>query len=286
MSAPKSVIPAVGQLALFQIRENRVGSFIAKLYHYRGVIWAMAVRDLAARYAGSFGGIMWAILHPLALIATYWFVFSYGFKVTGPAGMPFVVYFTTGLVPWLFFSEVLGASIRAVASNAPLIKKTVFPAEILPIVHLVSGSFTHLVLITILCFLTWYYGFGPSFTVVQVIYYYGALSCFVLGLSWLLSSLQVFHRDIGEGMNVIFNLWFWATPIVWSTQMLPKRVMRLLEYNPIFYLVEGYRSSFTKHEVFLTDWRSAARFWLVTGPVLLFGAYVFKRLKPNFPDVL
>jgi ABC-type polysaccharide/polyol phosphate export permease len=282
----EGLIVPPGLFSVAQIWRNRVLSFLHKLYHYRNVIWAMAVRDLAARYVGSLGGVIWAVVHPLALVIIYWFVFSLGFKAKGPAGMPFVLYFVSGLVPWLLFSEVLGSSIHAVESNASLLKKTVFPAEMLPIIHLISASFAHLVLIAVLCVLVWNYGYGPGLTVIQVLYYYIALSCFALGLSWFFSSLQVFHRDVGQGMNVVLNLWFWLSPIVWSPQMIPGRIMRILEYNPIYYLVEGYRVSFTKHEFFWSDWHSALRFWIVTGPVLLIGAYVFRRLKPNFADVL
>jgi ABC-type polysaccharide/polyol phosphate export permease len=271
----------------FHIRGRRVIAFLSKLYNYRGVIWAMAVRDLAARYVGSFGGILWSVVHPLATVIIYWFVFSVGFRARGPAGMPFVLYFVSGLVPWLLFSEVLNSSINAVTANAQLVKKTVFPSEILPLVHLTSASFTHLVLLAVLCFLAWHYGYGPTLSTIYVVYYYTALGCFLLGLSWLLGALQVFHRDLGQGMTVVLNLWFWLTPIVWSTEIIPAQFMNAIQYNPIFYVVEGYRSSLTAGSPLLwLDWRKALRFWAVTGPVFLIGAYVFRRLKPDFADVL
>src|SRR5258706_2264679 len=184
---------------------HRLGAFIFKLYRYKGVIWAMAKRDVAARYVGTIGGVLWAVLQPALTVVIYWFVFSVGFKAQGPAGMPFVLYFVSGLVPWLFFSEVLISSMNAVTANASLIKKTTFPAEVLPLVHFVSSSFTHVVLVVILCVLAWFYGYGPKLTVVQVIYYYGALGCFLLGLSWLVGSLQVVHPDLGQAMIAVFK---------------------------------------------------------------------------------
>jgi len=260
-------------------------AFIFKLYRYRAVVWAMAKHDLTARYAGTVGGVLWAILHPAFTVIIYWFVFSVGFKAQGPAGMPFVLYFVSGLVPWLFFTEVLMSSINAVTANASLIKKTVFPAEILPLVHFVSSSFTHAVLLLILCGLAWFYGYGPKLTVIQVIYYYFGLGCFLLGLSWLTGSLQVFHRDLGQAMTAVLNLWFWLTPVVWSPQIIPPRYRVMLEFNPVYYAVEGYRSLMTGVP-FWFQWQAACRFWSITGPMLLLGAYVFRRLKPEFPDVL
>ena len=92
--------------------------------------------------------------------------------------MPFILYFVSGLVPWLFLNEVLTGGINAVTSNAQLVKKTVFPAEILPLVNLASATFTHLLLFGSLCFLAWQYGYGPSLITIQVLYFYAALACF------------------------------------------------------------------------------------------------------------
>ncbi len=264
---------------------DRLVAFVSKLYRYRGVIWAMAKHDVASRYVGTIGGAFWAVLHPALTVAIYWFVFAVGFKAQGPAGMPFILYFVSGLVPWLFFSEVLLSSTNAVTANSSLIKKTVFPSEVLPLVHFVSSSFSHFVLLVILCILAWSYGYGLKFTVIQVIYFYGALGCFLLGLSWLLGSLQVFHRDLSQAMSTVLSLWFWLTPVVWSAEMIPSQFKIILEFNPIYYVVEGYRSIITGVPLWL-HWREALCFWLVTGPVLLLGAYVFKRLKPEFAEVL
>lgn len=182
---------------------NAITGFASRLYRYRGIIWAMAKRDLAARYAGTVGGVFWAFVHPALMVVIYWFVFSVGFKAQRAGDMPFVLYFVSGLVPWLLFSEVLMASMSAVTANASLIKKTVFPSEVLPLVHFVSSSFAHVVFLAIVCALCWYYGYGPKLTLVQVLYYYAALGCLLLGLSWLVGSIQVFHRDLAQAVNAL-----------------------------------------------------------------------------------
>ena len=272
----------------FQIRNSldQVVSFVSKLFRYKEVIWAMAVRDVAGRYAGTVGGIIWAIVHPLATVIIYWFVFSVGFKARGPAGMPFVLYFVSGLVPWVFFSEVFGANIQAVTANTQLVKKMVFPVEILPIVNFISGSFVHLIMLIILVFLACIYGHVPSLAAIQVVYYYASLGCFLLGVSWLFASLQVFYRDISQVMNVVIGLWFWLTPIVWSPEIIPPQYMRVLEYNPIYYIIEGYRAALITGRPLMMDWSRNLQFWSVTGPILLLGACVFRKLKGDFADVL
>ena len=246
----------------------------------------MSKHDLISRYIGTFGGPFWAVIHPLATVIIYWFVFSFGFKAVGPAGTPFVLYLVSGLVPWLLFSNTLASSVTAVTGNVHLVKKTVFPTEILPIVHLVSETFPHIAMLSILWALAWFYGYEPTFFFFQVGYYYGALVFFVLGLAWLFSALQVFHRDLGQVLVVILSLWFWLTPIVWTRDMIPPQFRWIVDYNPTSYVVEGYRGSLLFGYPFWIDWTSALRFWVLTVGVFLLGAYVFRRLRPEFADVL
>jgi lipopolysaccharide transport system permease protein/teichoic acid transport system permease protein len=245
----------------------------------------MAKQDLAQRYVGTAGGILWAFVHPALMVLIYWFVFSIGFKAQAPGHMPFVLYFVSGLVPWLLFSEVLLTSMTAVTTNAALIKKTVFPSEILPVAHFLSASFTHLVFIALLCALCLLYGYGPRLTLLQVGYYYIALGCLSLGLSWMVGSIHVFHRDLAQAVSALLNLWFWVTPVVWPAEMIPRDFTFILRFNPVYYIVDGYRSVITGIP-FWSRLSEGVIFWAVTAPVLLAGAYVFKRLKPEFAEVL
>ena len=246
----------------------------------------MSKCDLRSRYIGTLGGPLWAILHPLAMVAIYWFVFSLGFRAQGAAGTPFIVYFFSGLIPWLLFNNSLAVSVTAVTGNAHLVKKTVFPIEVLPVVYLISETLPHLGMLSLVYALTWVYGYEPSFFLFQLIYYYGALVFFALGLAWLVSSMQVFHRDLGQAIPVILSLWFWLTPIVWKKDMIPEEFRWIIDYNPAAYLVQGYRDSLLFRDPFWVDWTGALRFWVIAAGIFLLGSYVFRRLRPEFADVL
>jgi ABC-type polysaccharide/polyol phosphate export permease len=250
------------------------------------MIWAMSKHDLISRYIGTLGGPLWAVLHPVATVMIYWVVFSVGFKAVGPSGMPFVLYFVSGLVPWLLFNNTIISSVSVVTGNAHLVKKTVFPTEVLPIVNLVSETFTHIAMLSILFGVVWYYGHKPTPFLFQAAYYYFALCFFALGLSWFLSSLQVFHRDVGQGVSVILNFWFWMTPIVWTSEMVPEKYRWMLQLNPLAYVVEGYRKSLLYHQPAWMDVTGGAYYWLAAVVMFVAGAYVFRRLKPEFADVL
>lgn len=260
--------------------------YLRNIFRHRELLLAMAIRDVESRHVGTLGGFFWSILQPIATVAIFWMVFSLGFKAKGPSDMPFALYFIGGFVPWLLFTDTLNAGVNAITRNAVLVKKTLFPTEILAASYFVSASFAHAVLLAALVALALVSGYSLSASVLTVTYFYAALACFSVGLSWLLGSLQVFHRDIAQAVNVFVGLWFWLTPIVWTPNMLPKEIMSVLEWNPLYYIVEGYRAA-----VFYGDWqileaRNAVSFWVVTFVVLFAGATVFRRLKPDFGDVL
>jgi ABC-type polysaccharide/polyol phosphate export permease len=260
--------------------------YLRSIVRHREILFAMALRDVESRHVGTLGGFLWSVVQPIATVAIYWMVFSLGFKAEGPSGMPFALYFMGGFVAWLLFTDTINAGVNAITRNAVLVKKTLFPTEILAAAYFVSASFSHAVLLLALLALALAYGYSPGMSVLAVFYFYAALACFSIGLSWLLGSLQVFHRDIAQVVNVVVNLWFWLTPIVWTPGMLPKEVMSILKWNPIYYVVEGYRGTLYYGNWQVLDAASALNFWLVTMVLLLAGAAVFRRLKLDFADIL
>ena len=110
---------AASQLALTE--------YLRSIFRNREILFAMAIRDFKSRHVGTLGGFLWNIFQPVATIAVFWMVFSLGFKAKGPSGMPFVLYFMGGLVPWLLFTESFNGGVNAVTNNATLVKKTIFP---------------------------------------------------------------------------------------------------------------------------------------------------------------
>lgn len=260
--------------------------FIGKTYHYRRLIFVMARQELAQRYVETFGGPLWAVLQPIATVLVYFFVFSVGFKAEGPTRMPFILYFLGGYIPWLIFSETISASANSIVANPHLVKKILFPVEILPISHLVASCLTHALLLFILALLAFYYGYTPSLNIFYVVYYFASLSVIIVGLSWIVAALQVFFRDLGQALVIILNLWFWITPIVWPKDILPVTYAWVADYNPIFYIIEGYRSSIFHGNYQMVSVWHGLRYWLIALPVLFIGAQVFRKLKKDFPDTL
>ena len=246
----------------------------------------MAAREVKAQYVGSSLGLLWTVIHPVVMITVFWFVFSIGFKARPMNDVPFVVWLTAGLAPWYFFSEIVSGSTGLVVANAHLVKRTIFYPQILPIVKILAALVTHVVFLFVLLFLVLFQQQPFSFMFFQAFYYLGCLIILALGISWATSALNVFLRDIGQLVTVALQVGFWVTPIFWDIQMMPDRVQWILKLNPVYYIIQGYRDSFISFVPFWQHPLYTAYFWGVACITLMAGAMIFKRLKPQFADVL
>jgi lipopolysaccharide transport system permease protein/teichoic acid transport system permease protein len=261
-------------------------AFAWRLVSFRKVIWALAVRNFQRRFVGTGLGVIWTIVHPLTTALVFWLVFSLGFKAKGPDGVPFVLYFMTALLPWSFIAETLVATSIAVTGNPHLVKKMVFPTETLPLVEILASTFSHLMLLGVTLGLLLFHGIVPGWAVLQLGYAYLCACVLILGLGWILAALNVFHRDIGQSLPVVIGFWFWATPIVWDTGMLPERWRPLLNLNPAYHVVQSYRAALLLDIPVWREWQQMTAFWAMALFLGLLGAYVFRRLKPDFADVM
>jgi len=246
----------------------------------------MAKRDVASNHVGSFLGFFWTFINPLILICVLWVVFSVGFKVAPAQGVAFAVWLTAGMAIWTMFVEVLNGSTGVIVSHSYLVKKVVFPLNILPVVKLISALATHLAFVLILIVFIIIDGLPFSLYWFQSLYYLGAMAVLVLGLSWLTASLNVFVKDTGQIVTVLMQIGFWATPVFWDIEIMPENLQFLFRSNPMFYIVQGYRDSFLYSVPFWHHWELTLYFWGVTALVAVTGALVFQRLKPHFADVV
>lgn len=260
--------------------------FVAEVLKHWEMILALSARDLQSRYAGTLGGIIWAFVNPIATVCIFYFVFAVGFRAHGPNNVPFVLWFVCGLTPWYFFNDTLQAITSSITANAYLVTKTVFPTEILPLVYIISGLFPHFVFLLLLGGMMGAFHLPFHADRLLVVYYLGCTMTLLLGLGWLLSALQVFYRDIGQALTILLNMWFWLTPIVWVQNIVPPSYQRMLTLNPIYYIVEGYRGLMIYSTPIWPDRDQTVVFWLTALLILLAGAFVFRRLKPEFADVI
>lgn len=262
-------------------------NFLRKLVQNRYVIHSLVIRDIRFRYAGSFLGLFWAFIHPLTQLIIYYFVFSVVLKARLGAEYSdtnYAIWLMSGMLPWLLFSEVVSRSPGAVLEQANLIKKTVFPSEILPFTHVSVALVNHIILFSTLLIFLFVLRQGPTIKMLWLPIHLFGVILFSLGLAWFLSALNVFLRDIGQVLGVVLNVWFFFTPVIYPSSLVPEAFRHWLTVNPMFYAIEGYRMALLG--------RAKPDF---IGLVILFGygigtfiigGALFKKLKPAFADVL
>lgn len=262
-------------------------SLIVELYNNKSLILNLAKNDFKTKYAGSYLGIVWAFIQPVITILIYWFVFEFGLKSSSPTkNIPFVLWFTAGLIPWFFFQEALLNATNSLVEYSYLVKKVVFKISILPIIKIVSALFVHLVFIIFILVLFIGYGCKIDIHIGQVIYYSFCTFILVLAISYATAAIIVFFKDLAQIIGIVLQIGMWMTPIMWSYTIVPDSLQWILKLNPLYYIVEGYRDTFINKVWFWERYNQTIYFWIVVIVIFIFSAITFKKLKPHFADVL
>lgn len=263
-----------------------ITGFIKDMIIRHKLILSLAKKDFNSRYLGSYLGIVWAFIQPTIQILIFWFVFQVGFKSMPVDNFPFILWLASAMIPWFFISDSIQNSTNSIIENSYLVKKVVFRVSFLPVIKIYSAIFVHLFFIVLLFVMFWIYGYTPTIYSLQIIYYLFSAIIFVLGISWITSSLVIFLKDIGQFVAMILQFGFWLTPIFYSLKIVPEKFHFIMKLNPAYYLVEGYRDTFIYHIWFWEHPMLTLNFWVMTFVLLILGRVIFKKLRPHFADVL
>lgn len=260
---------------------------IKRIKKNRAMILDLSVNDFSTKYAGSSFGIFWAFVQPVITILVYWCVFEFGLKSTAPIpNVPYIVWFSTGMVPWFFFSDAINAVTNSFIEYSYLVKKVVFDIDFLPIVKILSNLFVHLFFVLLLIIISVANGQGISIKFWEVFYYMLCMIILVYAIGNITSSIIVFFRDVGQIINIILQIGLWVTPIIWSYIIVPDKYQWIVKLNPVFYIIEGYRDAFINGKWFFQKPLLTGYFWIFALVVLMLGRTIFRKLKPHFADVI
>lgn len=260
--------------------------FLRELAEKKNIIIELTKRDFTSGYLGSYLGIVWAFILPVAMTLIFWFVFQIGFNAQPVGGYPYILWLVCGMFPWFFFNDCVNNGTSSIVQNAFIVKKVAFSIGILPIVKILSALIIHLFFILLIIAMFLYYGYTLDIHILQVPYYLFASMVLLLGITWLTSSVVIFMKDLRPLITILLQMGFYLTPIFWNLKILPEKYQSIISYNPVFYIVEGYRNSFIHKIWFWEHPGMALYFWSVTGVVFVVGAVVFRQLRPHFADVL
>lgn len=259
----------------------------SQLYRHQELIRTLVRKDVVGRYRGSFMGLFWTVLHPVFNLLLYSFLFGFILKVRFTnQGVPadFTLYLLCGMLPWLAFSEGLNRAVGSMLENVNLVKKVVFPLEILPvnvvIAALVGEAFAAIVLILGIVVtqhhVPWTVLLVPLVLIPQVL--------LTMGLAWFCASVGVFVRDLAQFISLGLTAWMFATPIMYPESMVPEKLSLLLKINPMAVFVSVYRGLFLEGR--LVHWKLLIVWTLLSLLVFLAGYAWFTKTKKAFADVL
>jgi teichoic acid transport system permease protein len=270
---------------------DSIKQLLWELFQNRRLIWKLSKNDFKTKYAGSYLGVIWAFIQPIVTIVVYWVVFQVIFQSRGEIlgegiEIPFVLYLTAGIVPWLYFSEALMSGTDSFRIYNYLVKKVVFKVSILPIIRVISATFVHVAFVAFILILNIALGNYPTMYWIQILYFSFCMFVFSLAFTYATSSMVVFFKDLTQIINIVLQVGVWATPIMWTLSQFPEKYHILVKLNPIYYVVNGYRTALYEHTWFWQDFYSTMYFWIITIGIFALGILIFKRLKPHFADVL
>ena len=268
------------------IREILVGPF-QSVWQNRHLMQSMVRRDIVARYRGSFADAFWALLNPLLLMLTYYFVFGVFLKTRFP-GDPtqsgFVLFFLAGMLPWLAMNESLARAPTSALEHRNLITKVIFPVEVLPINLTLAGMVTGFTATAIfLVFLLATRGAIPV-TVLWLPVLLIPQFLFTAGLCYLLAATGVYVRDLVYVMGLLLTMWFFLTPICYPDSALPAELLPILGKNPLYILVRAYRAIFIQGAS--PEWGAIAKLYALSIVLFYAGFAVFRKARRGFADVL
>jgi len=257
---------------------------LARLARYRGLIQSLVVRELKARYRGSVLGFLWSFINPLLLLAIYTFVFKYVLPTAVKGADPYPLFMFCGILPWTWFASSLMESSGVLISGGNLIKKVLFPAEILPIVT-VTANMIHffLALPILVVFLIVYrapltVGELLCFPLVVAVQFLFTVAC-----ALILSALTVHFRDIRDILSNVLTLWFFATPIIYPYLYAPDVAKRYMNLNPFAHLAISYQEILFFPGPF-GHWKWLAALGAASIVLFMAGYWLFDRLRDSFAE--
>jgi len=264
-----------------------IKTFISELSQKKTIILELTKRDFKEDYITSFLGIFWIIIEPFIFVGIYYFVFTYGLRVAPlDNNVPFISFFISGLVPWMYFSSTLSSSTNLIKSYSFLVKKVNFRLSILPIVKLLSNFIIHLFFILIVISIVIYGGKEPSFSFFQIIYYFISMTFLLFGLIFFVSSLNLFLPDLAKIVSILLQMGFWITPIIWTIDIVPKEYLWIIKLNPMEYIITGYRNSLVYDIPITQNINQGLYFWAVSLLFVIIGLILFRKLRPHFAEVV
>lgn len=254
-------------------------NFFRSLYEYRELLKTSISKDVRGKYKNSVLGVIWSFLNPLLQIAVYAIVFPLIMRSNLPN---YTVFLCCGLIPWNFFSTATSRTSFTMIENGNIIKKVYFPREILPLSVVTSEAINFIISTIIIIAFVLGYGMGLSkyiifYPLILIVQYF-----LLIGISFIVSSVTVYFRDLQHFIGIALQLLFYATPIVYAPDSIPQNFQWILQFNPMTYIINGYRDIFYYQRT--PDFASLGIVLAISIALCVIGYFIFKKLQKRFAE--
>ncbi len=260
---------------------------MTSIFEYRGLIANFIKRDISQKYVGSLLGLYWSVINPIITLIVYIMVFGVFLKVRLPGDTniwDFALYFAAGFLPWTAFQESVMRSARSIIDNKNYIKKVPFPSEIFPI-YVTLSECVNLLISLVIFFVLYIFLKGPPTINILLLPLAILLQImFTLSLAFFLSSGAVYFRDIPQMVGAIFMIWFWATPIAYTVNLIPEGLQWIVTFNPAYYMLEIYRDALLYGKI--PEIGILVPFLVFSIVLFIASILFFKKTKRGFGELL
>lgn len=251
------------------------------LYNYRELLKTSVKKEVRGKYKNSFLGVLWSFLNPLLQIAVYAIVFP---LILNNQQENYVIFLCCGLIPWTFFSTAINRSAFSFIENGNILKKVYFPREIIPISVVTSEAINFLISTIIIIAFVVFGGLGLTKYVILYPIVLLAQYLIVLAISFIISSICVYLRDLQHFIGVALQLLFYAAPVVYAPTSIPESFQWILKYNPMTYIINAYRDIFYNQT--MIDINSLLMIIGIGIVGCVIGYAIFSKLQKGFAEQL
>lgn len=256
-------------------------------WRFRDFIFASVRREFASRYLGTQLGIFWTIVQPLALILIYTLVFAEVMRPRLPgheSRFAYSIYLTAGLIAWMLFSDLLTRSVGIFVHNANLLKKVPVHKLSFPIIASISALVQSAILLTLFVLFLAFSENLPGAPLLAILPVLATAALFSMALGLFLATVNVFYRDVEQGVSLALQFWFWMTPIVYPAAALPGYAQSILAWNPMWPVVRSAQDIFVEQR--LPDWVALSYPLLLSIALAALAKVAFERLAGELVDEL
>src|SRR5690625_3829240 len=257
------------------------------------LIRRLSLYELKSKNKNNYLGIAWELINPSIQIAIYWFVFG-TIRSRVPIEMsgieiPFFSWLLAGFFLWIFFYQSTIEGSRSIYTRLRMLSKMNFPMSVIPNFVIFSKFYIHLFMLAITMIIFQFMGYFANVYYLQLIYFIFAAFCLIYALSLITSTLSTIIRDVHMFLNSTLRMMLYLSGVLWPIALLADFpiIMNMIKLNPLFYLIEGYRSAlFGMDWYFIEHWQYTLYFWGLVIVLFVFGSMLHVKFRRHFIDYL